>query len=67
MLLIGQDLAEIYQPDNQKMQILSIYMNSKDQQAQQQEDVEFRNYVNQFILNMADQCQVENDNQSNIA
>lgn len=48
------------------MQILSIYMNSKDQQAQQQEDVEFRNYVNQFILNMADQCQVENDNQSNI-
>jgi hypothetical protein len=43
-----------------KVRILSINMEQNDA-SMKAEDLEFRNHVNQFMLNLVDQTQIENE------
>jgi len=65
ILLLGCDFTELHSDASSTLRILSVHMDQNDQKP---EDLEFRNHVNQFMLNLVDQMQIENEIfQSNIS
>lgn len=66
ILMFGCDFTELYSDASSKVRILSIFMEQNDT-SMKAEDLEFRNHINQFMLNLVDQTQIENELfQSNI-